>query len=281
MAQKHVSTISTNSNITPINNELANSGWFPAPQPSLSIDTLSTWIVISGLGFYNSWSFLITNSFSGNSILSAVATSSFLLALLSFLSLSTRLSSEFYREHYGYNIPLGKRNLIYHTSFKLGVISFYFGIFLLIGIASWSLMESNRILGSLVILGLGILIIVISSSLFWHMMKHPIGIATDLLYTSHHKGYGGIVNNNNISPTVNDTTSIVQPTATNNTNPEHHTVLSGWIRKPNAVPFPYVISTTNANTFADSHHGNEINNNNPSSIFTTTIPVTTDEEKNQ
>lgn len=250
--------------------------WFPSPQPSLSIDTLSSWIQVSLISFVVSWWFLVNQSFGALSVLSSITVCSFLLALLCFLGLSTRMTSEFYREHYGYNIPLGYRNIVYYSPFKLGILSFYCGIFLMIGIAAWTLMESNRILGSLSFLGLGLVVLIIGGLIFWYMIKHPIGIATDHIYTHKHNGYGGGggglggkkgTKHSNVNPmnngylnyphivTLSDkpvpsvdnitnanttsTTAVPSPVSNNNSNTlHHHVVVSGWIRKPAAVPYP-------------------------------------------
>lgn len=157
--------------------------WLPAPQPHVSIDFPGSFTVLSGIFTIIAWIYAVAMSYGGNSVVASLSFSCFLGSTLLGLGSAARLSAEFTREHYGYNIPLARRVFIWHRAMSGAVLLFYVGSLLMIGASTWALVDTRRTIAG-VVLGLtGCLAIAGGAASHWNMVTHPLGVATDTIFS--------------------------------------------------------------------------------------------------
>lgn len=158
------------------------SGWTPAPQPTVSIDHLGSATVASAALTVVSWVYLTTMSFAGNATLAAFTFACFICSTLLFMAASARSSGEHSREHWGYAVPLGRRNFIWHRCVQAATLSFYLGMLSMVGVAAWNLCDSKRALAGVSAGVLGGVAVILGGSVHWYVVTHPLGVATDLAH---------------------------------------------------------------------------------------------------
>jgi hypothetical protein len=159
-------------------------GWFPAPQPSISLDWLGGSMPLVSGGFaLASFMYMVGTSFGTNAVLAAVAFCAFLGSTMLFLASAHRLTAEFLREHAGYNIPLGYRNFAWHRSVIAALLLFYLGCASFVASAVWNLVESRRQAAGWTLAVLGSAAVLCVAGMHLWMVFHPLGKDTDRVYS--------------------------------------------------------------------------------------------------
>lgn len=157
--------------------------WAPAPQPSVSVDALTPFAVVSGVLAACQWTYLVGASAPDTAVLASASFAGFLAACLLALGAAARLSAEFGREFAGYNIPHARRSFVWHRGVTVATVSFYIGAACMVATAVLSLATSRRLLSGLILGVVGGGTTVGAALGTWHMLTHPLGVDTSDRFT--------------------------------------------------------------------------------------------------
>jgi len=152
--------------------------WVPAPQPSVSIDALTPFVIVNGILASSQWSYVTGQSAPDTAVLASASFACYLLASLLALGSAARLSAEFGREFTGYNVPHARRTFVWHRSVAVAFVFFYLGSACMVATAVLALATSRRLLSGLILGVVGGGAIVGAAVGTWSMLVHPLGVDT-------------------------------------------------------------------------------------------------------